>query len=90
MSQPCPPNMTDDQDLLIPHYLTAEQCATRFAISLRHFKYLVASGEMPPPVKFGKSARWSVRTLEEFETEKMLQSSKPSSRRKCGRKVRQK
>ena len=71
MFQPCPKTMTDDQDLLIPHYLTAEQCATRFAISLRHFKYLVASGEMPPPVKFGKSARWAVDMLQEFEAEKM-------------------
>ncbi len=40
-----------------PKYLTAEQCAVRFAISLRHFKYLVASGEMPRPIHFGKSAR---------------------------------
>lgn len=54
-----------------PKYLTAEQCAVRFAISLRHFKYLVAAGEMPPPVRFGKSARWAVDMLQEFEAEKM-------------------
>lgn len=65
--------MIDNPELQIePKYLTAEQSAVRFAISLRHFKYLVAAGEMPPPVKFGKSSRWSIDMLQEFETEKML------------------
>ena len=73
--------MTDDQDIFVPHYLTAGQCAARFAISLRHFKALVARDEMPRPVKFGGSSRWSVRTLEEFEAGKMLQSLLPVTRK---------
>lgn len=65
-----------------PRYLTAEQCAVRFAISLRHFKYLVEDGEMPQPIRFGSSVRWSVKTLEEFETEKMLEQLRPAARKK--------
>ena len=73
--------MLDNPELRVePKYLTAEQCAARFAISLRHFKYLVAAGEMPAPVKFGKSARWAVRTLEDFETEKILHAARPQRR----------
>lgn len=63
--------MTDTQTIVIPRYLTAEQCAARFAISLRHFKYLVALGEVPRPVKFGKCSRWSIDTLEKYESEKI-------------------
>ncbi len=62
-----------DDTVIVPRYLTAEQCAIRFAISLRHFKYLVASGEMPQPVKFGKSSRWSIDMLEFYEAEKQEQ-----------------
>ena len=69
--------MTDTLEIVIPRYLTAEQCATRFAISLRHFKYLVAAGEMPSPVKFGKCSRWSITTLEEYESEKMQEHQQP-------------
>ena len=83
--------MIDHPDYQVePRYLTAEQCAVRFAISLRHFKYLVDAGEMPPPVRFGKSIRWSIEMLEEFETEKMMLSAKSKSKRFHARLLRRK
>lgn len=83
--------MVDHPDYQVePRYLTAEQCAVRFAISLRHFKYLVAAGEMPQPVRFGKSIRWPIESLEEFETEKMMNSTKTKSRRSNSRFMRKK
>lgn len=70
--------MDENNDFRIePKYLTAEQCATRFAISLRHFKYLVAAGQMPKPLKFGRSARWPLEILQEFESEKTQEHYRP-------------
>ena len=46
--------MTDNPDFKNEaKYLTAGQCALRYAISLRHFHYRVDLGEMPRPVRFG-------------------------------------
>ncbi len=71
--------MNDNPDFKVePKYLTAEQCATRFAISLRQFKNLVALREMPKPVKFGGSVRWSLRSLEKFDAEKFDEQCKTS------------
>ena len=50
-------------------YLTAEQCAIRYNISLRQFQTLVQRGDMPQLILFGCSKRWSIRVLEDFETE---------------------
>lgn len=52
-----------------PIFLTAAECAVRYNISERHFKRLVAAGQLPKPLKFGRNSRWSVRRLEEFELE---------------------
>lgn len=83
--------MMDNPEFSVePKYLTAEQCAVRFAISLRHFKYLVASGEMPRPIHFGKSARWSIDVLQEFETEKMSERLRPKALKKRCVTMRQK
>lgn len=83
--------MVDNPDYQVePRYLTAEQCAVRFAISLRHFKYLVDAGEMPQPVRFGKSVRWSIEVLEEFEVEKMTRAQAKKSKRSNGRSMRKK
>jgi predicted DNA-binding transcriptional regulator AlpA len=65
----------NDESVVLPRYLTAEQCAIRFAISLRHFKYLVSLGDMPPPVKFGKCSRWSLDILELFDDDKKEEHS---------------
>ncbi|MDR1493999.1 MAG: hypothetical protein LBT05_14955 [Planctomycetaceae bacterium] len=53
-------------------FLTAEQCAQRYAISLRHFYSLIERGLMPKPLKLGNCSRWSIRSLEEFETNKKI------------------
>jgi len=52
-------------------YLTADQCAVRYGISKRHFQTLVKRGDMPQPIKFGGVNRWSIRVLEEFESEQI-------------------
>ena len=50
-------------------YLTVDQCAARYSISKRHFQTLVTRGDMPQPIKLGGVNRWSIRVLEEFESE---------------------
>jgi len=50
-------------------YITAEQCALRYNISVRKFQMLVKCGDMPQPIKLGCSQRWSIRVLEKFEAE---------------------
>ncbi len=83
--------MIDHPDYQVePRYLTAEQCAVRFAISLRHFQYLVNRGEMPQPVHFGKSIRWSIDVLDEFESAKMLAVAAKKSKRFDARSMRKK
>jgi predicted DNA-binding transcriptional regulator AlpA len=61
-----------------PKYFTAEQCAVRFGISLRQFKNLVALRELPKPVTFGGSVRWSLRSLEKFDSLKFDEQCKAS------------
>jgi excisionase family DNA binding protein len=45
-------------------FLTVDQCAKRYKISERHFRRLVDNGEMPKPMKLGRSTRWSLRVIE--------------------------
>ena len=74
--------MSDNIEVqLQPKYLNAEQCAVRFAISVRHFKYLVSLGFLPKPVKFGRSSRWCIDTLEKFDVEHAPKLSGAASRR---------
>jgi predicted DNA-binding transcriptional regulator AlpA len=56
-------------------YLTAEQCANRYNISLRQFQILTKRGDVPQPIKIGCSKRWSIRVLEEFESEQINRQS---------------
>jgi predicted DNA-binding transcriptional regulator AlpA len=60
-------------------FLTAEQCAQRYAISLRHFYTLIERGEMPKPLKLGSCSRWSIRSLEEFESNKKIKIPQKNS-----------
>jgi predicted DNA-binding transcriptional regulator AlpA len=62
----------------ISPFLTSGQCAMRYKISERHFRQLVDIGEMPKPLKFGRSSRWSIQTLEEFESKKIQKLVKRS------------
>jgi predicted DNA-binding transcriptional regulator AlpA len=63
----------------ISPFLTAGQCAMRYKISERHFRQLVDTDEMPKPVKFGRCSRWSLQTLEEFESKKIQKLMKRSA-----------
>ena len=69
-------------------YLTAEQCAIRYNISLRQFQILVKRGDVPQPLLIGSSKRWSIRVLEDFESEQINRQSAFFQRasRQCQRK----
>ena len=56
-------------------YLTANQCAVRYNISLRQFQILVKRGDIPQPISIGSSKRWSIRVLENFESEQINRQS---------------
>jgi len=56
-------------------YLTADQCALRYNISRRQFQILVKRGDLPQPIRLGCSQRWSIRVLEEFESEQINRQS---------------
>jgi excisionase family DNA binding protein len=64
-----------EQDKL---FLTVEECAVRYNISLRHFRRLVDDGVMPKPVKLGRCARWAVKALDEYDSRKIKKLMKPS------------
>jgi len=49
-------------------FLDARGCAARYGFSWRHWLRLVDGGKAPPPVRFGRLVRWSVSSLEEWET----------------------
>lgn len=48
-------------------YLTAKLCAARYDVSHRHWTRLVDAGKAPQPTRLGRSLRWSVETLIEWE-----------------------
>ena len=54
-----------------PLFLTAKQCAVRYNISLRQFQTLVKRGDVPQPIMIGNSKRWSIRVLDDFESEQI-------------------
>jgi predicted DNA-binding transcriptional regulator AlpA len=49
-------------------YLSAEQCSERYAFSKRHWLRLVDGGKAPRPTRFGRLVRWSVQSLQEWES----------------------
>jgi predicted DNA-binding transcriptional regulator AlpA len=61
-------------------FLTLGQCAARYNISVRHFRQLVDRGEMPKPFKLGRSVRWAVKTLEDFENSTARKNQKQTAR----------
>ena len=65
----------EDKIQVMPHFLTVGQCAARYNISQRHFARLVEQGVMPKPLKLGRTARWSVKALEEFELKNTLRQT---------------
>ena len=64
-----------ENETMTPHFLTSEQCAARYNISERHFVRLVERGVMPKPLKLGRTSRWSIRSLEEFEHKNTLRQT---------------
>jgi predicted DNA-binding transcriptional regulator AlpA len=50
-------------------YLDVKACGTRYACSCRHWYRLVDSGRAPQPTRFGRLVRWSIATLEAWETD---------------------
>ena len=44
--------------------LTAEELAERMGVSLRHVRRLDSSGQLPKPVRLGRSVRWPVSEIE--------------------------
>jgi len=60
-------NTTNTESL----FLTAKQCAIRYNISLRQFQTLVKRGDVPQPIMIGNSKRWSIRVLDDFESEQI-------------------
>jgi len=56
-------------------FLTAKQCAARYSISLRQFQNLVQRGDVPQPILIGSSKRWSIRVLDDFESEQINRQS---------------
>jgi predicted DNA-binding transcriptional regulator AlpA len=50
-------------------YEAALACAQRYGFSVRHWLRLVDAGKAPQPVRFGRLTRWSVQTLEEWESQ---------------------
>lgn len=61
-------------------YLDSKECGTRYGCSWRHWLRLVDSGRAPQPTRFGRLTRWSIATLEAWETDGC-----PSCRKGSGR-----
>ncbi len=49
-------------------YLSASDCANRYQFSVRHWLRLVDGGKAPRPTRFGRLVRWSVQSLQEWES----------------------
>lgn len=50
-------------------YLTAKACSQRYGFSVRHWIRMVDASKAPRPVRFGRLTRWSIHTLEEWESQ---------------------
>jgi len=62
----------ENKSQMPPSFLTSGQCAARYNISERHFVRLVEQGVMPKPLKLGRTSRWSITALEEFEVQNTI------------------
>lgn len=50
-------------------YLTAQQCATRYGVSVRHWWRLSDAGRVPRPTRFGNAVRWGIVSLARWESD---------------------
>ena len=44
--------------------LSAEELAERMGVSLRHVRRLDSSGQLPKPIRLGRSVRWPLSEVE--------------------------
>ena len=68
--------------------LTLNQVAARLGVCRRMAENLLASGRLPPPVRFGRARRWSDEQLDQFiktEVERAGGYSMPTTRARRGR-----
>jgi|GEM_PF-4011640 len=50
-------------------FLDADGCAARYGFSPEHWRRLVDAGKAPQKIKFGRLARWAIRTLDEWDAD---------------------
>lgn len=50
-------------------YLTAKACSQRYGFSVRHWLRLVDAQKAPLPTRFGRLTRWSVKSLQKWESQ---------------------
>lgn len=49
-------------------YIDAKGCGARYSFSSRHWLRQVDAGWAPQPVRFGRLVRWSIASLESWES----------------------
>ena len=49
-------------------YFDTKDCGARYGVSSRHWLRLVDSGRAPQPTRFGRLVRWSLVSLESWES----------------------
>jgi len=55
-------------------FLTVDEVAQRYRISVRQLRRLTQLGELPQPLQFGNCQRWPLQALEEFELEQISEN----------------
>lgn len=68
--------------------LTLNEVAARLGVCLRMAENLLASGRLPPPVRFGQARRWADEQVDAFikaEVERAAGYSMPAPRARRGR-----
>ena len=53
-----------DREQRLPSMIDVREVASILSISIRSVWRLVATGELPQPVRFGRSARWRLADIE--------------------------
>ena len=64
-------------------HLTRETFARRLSVSLRHFDAMDNTGRIPQAVRFGRSKRWPIAEIEEWERAGCPSRQEWSARRKA-------
>ena len=60
--------MTQGEKTTPIELMTGRECANALCVSLRTWQELVRRGEAPKPMKFRRSARWSVEEFNAWVT----------------------